>query len=60
MLRGVMIFSTGVEEARSLLSEDPAVRAGELAFKLMSWLTPAGAVSFHAVGFPRSMKEATT
>jgi uncharacterized protein YciI len=60
VLRGVMIFSTGVEEARSLLSEDPAVRAGELAFKLMSWLTPAGAVSFHAVGFPRSMKEATT
>ena len=60
VLRGVMIFSTGVEEARSLLSEDPAVRAGVLAFKLMSWLTPAGVVSFHAVGFPRSMKEATS
>jgi uncharacterized protein YciI len=58
-LRGVMIFSTGVDQARSLLSEDPAVRAGALTFKLMSWLTPAGAVSFHAVQFPGSVEEAT-
>ncbi len=59
-LRGVMIFSTGVAKARSLLSQDPAVRAGVLAFKLMSWLTPAGLVSFHAARFPESMEEATT
>jgi hypothetical protein len=59
-LRGVMIFSTGVGEARSLLLEDPAVRAGVLVFKLMSWLAPAGLVSFHAGRFPESMEEATT
>ena len=55
-----MVFSTGVAEARSLLSQDPAVRAGALMFKLMSWVVPAGAVSFHAVKFPASMEEATT
>jgi uncharacterized protein YciI len=58
-LRGAMVFSTGVAEARSLLSQDPAVRAGVLSFELMSWLTPAGLVSFHAARFPESMEEAT-
>ncbi len=55
-----MVFSTGVGEARSLLSQDPAVRAGVLSFALMSWLTPAGLVSFRAARFPESMEEATS
>ena len=59
-LRGAMVFSTGVGEARSLLSQDPAVRAGVLGFELMSWLTPAGLVSFRAARFPESMEEATS
>ena len=59
-LRGAMVFSTGVAEARSLLSQDPAVRAGVLSFALMSWLTPTGLVSFHAARLPESTEEATT
>ncbi|MGD0439806.1 MAG: YciI family protein [Acidimicrobiales bacterium] len=59
-LRGAMVFATGVEKARSLLLEDPAVRAGVLDFKLMSWLVPAGLVSFHAGVLPGSMQEATS
>jgi uncharacterized protein YciI len=59
-LRGAMVFPTSVAEARSLLAQDPAVRAGVLTFKLMSWRAPAGAVSFHAVEFPESMEEAMT
>jgi hypothetical protein len=55
-----MVFPTSVAEARSLLAQDPAVRAGVLTFKLMSWRAPAGAVSFHAVEFPESMEEAMT
>ncbi len=58
-LRGAMVFSTGVAEARSF-SQDPAVRAGVLSFEFMSWLTPAGLVSFHAARFPESMEEATS
>jgi len=59
-LRGAMVFSIDIAQARSLLSEDPAVRAGVLSFELMSWMNPAGLVSFHAARFPGSIQEATS
>jgi len=59
-LRGIVIFSTDLDQARLLMSSDPAVRADRLAFELMSWLTPAGTVSFHAARLPESTEEATS
>ena len=41
-LRGLSLFLTGPEEARAISEEDPAVRRGQLAIEVMTWLTPAG------------------
>jgi len=38
-LRGFCIFDTDVEEARALMANDPAVRAGRLGADVMSWWT---------------------
>lgn len=45
-LRGICLYRTGVAETRELASGDPAVRAGRLAVKVMTWLVPEGQVSF--------------
>ena len=58
-LRGIAVLSVDAAEARRLYSRDPAVRAGQLAIELMTWLVPAGSVRFESVAFPRSMAEAT-
>jgi uncharacterized protein YciI len=57
-LRGISILTCDPETARRLSNEDPAVRAGRLAVEVMTWMVPAGNVSFEKVPAPRSMAEA--
>jgi uncharacterized protein len=56
--RGMNIFGTGPEEARSLAEQDPAVQAGQFELEVLSWLVPAGAARFESASFPRSAAEA--
>lgn len=56
-LRGIAFMSVEPEQARKLYSTDPAVKAGRLAFQVMSWLTPACGVRFERVRVPRSMAD---
>jgi uncharacterized protein len=46
-LRGLCILATTVDEARSLMAEDPSVQAGRLEVEVMTWSTPKGSVTFH-------------
>jgi uncharacterized protein YciI len=46
-LRGLCVYATSVEEARSLAAKDPSVRAGRLAVEVMTWWTEKGSLSFH-------------
>ena len=48
-LRGISIWMCDSETARRLNNEDPAVRAGRLAFEVMTWMVPAGNVRFESV-----------
>lgn len=41
-LRGINIFRTSVEETRSLMGQDPSVKAGRLAVDVFTWLLPVG------------------
>ena len=43
-LRGLCIFSTGLEETRAIMAEDPAVAAGRLAVDVMTWWTQRGSL----------------
>jgi uncharacterized protein len=56
--RGMNIFGTGPEEARSLAEQDPAVQAGQFELEVLPWLVPAGAVRFEGARFPHSAAEA--
>jgi uncharacterized protein len=56
--RGLSILAVDPERARVLKEADPAVRAGLFRVECLPWLVPAGAVSFTATQFPRSMAEA--
>jgi hypothetical protein len=57
-LRGIVVLSVDPDTARRLYNDDPAVRAGRLGVEVMTWLVPAGNVSFDQVRHPRSMAEA--
>jgi uncharacterized protein YciI len=46
-LRGLCFYDCGIEEARTLAEQDPAVVAGVLAVEVMTWLTRRGTISFH-------------
>jgi uncharacterized protein YciI len=56
-LRGLSILNVDPERALALKQEDPAVRAGRFAVKVMPWMVPAGAISFSPAHFPRSVAE---
>ena len=56
--RGLSILNVDPERARELKEEDPAVKIGRLAVKVIPWIVPAGAVSFSRTRFPRSVAEA--
>ena len=43
-LRGLCVFTTGIDETRALMAEDPAVLAGRLVTDVMTWWTPAGSL----------------
>jgi uncharacterized protein len=43
-LRGIVVYRTSVEEARSLAEQDPSVHAGRLALDVFTWLVPEGAL----------------
>ncbi|HXY16792.1 MAG TPA: YciI family protein [Gaiellaceae bacterium] len=58
-LRGIAVLSVDAAEARRLYSCDPAVVAGQLSIELMTWLVPAGSITFESVAFPHSTLEAT-
>jgi uncharacterized protein YciI len=45
-LRGMCLYTVGLEEARGLAEADPAVRAGRLAVDVLSWYVPRGEVTF--------------
>jgi uncharacterized protein YciI len=45
-LRGMSIYSVGLEEARRLAEADPAVQAGRLAVDVMTWWTKPGELRF--------------
>jgi uncharacterized protein len=46
--RGICFSACPLAEAVELISADPSVRAGRLAFDAMTWLAPAGTVNFPA------------
>ncbi len=47
LLRGLCIYDTSLDEARTLAADDPLVRAGRLAVDLMTWWTERGVVTFN-------------
>jgi len=57
-LRGICIFACEVERARSLLADDPAVRAGWFDVEAYPWLAPRGALASTDAPFPRSAADA--
>ncbi|NBE84225.1 YciI family protein [Micromonospora rubida] len=56
-LRGFAVLAVDRAAARELYGNDPAVRAGRLVVRVMSWLVPQGNVRFGGVPIPRSMLE---
>ena len=55
--RGLSILNVDPEQARALKEADPAVRAGRYSVKAVPWMVPAGAMTFSAAHFPRSVAE---
>jgi uncharacterized protein YciI len=47
-LRGACVFALGLEEARAIALQDPAVLARRLEPELMTWLVPTGLARFGA------------
>jgi uncharacterized protein len=56
--RGLTILTVGLDQARTLMEADPAVKAGKFRFVVLPWMVPAGAVHFSPARFPRSVAEA--
>jgi uncharacterized protein len=56
--RGLSILNVDPERARELKEQDPAVKIGRLAVKVIPWIVPAGAINFSRTRFPRSIAEA--
>lgn len=55
--RGLSILNVDPERALALKEQDPAVRIGRLAVKVIPWVVPAGAMWFSPTHFPRSTAE---
>jgi hypothetical protein len=49
-LRGLSIFTCGLDEARRLSDEDPLVKVGRLAYDVMEWWVAAGTLAFPEAG----------
>ncbi|MEV8371559.1 YciI family protein [Kribbella sp. NPDC056861] len=59
-LRGISIWSVDQATARAQAEADPPVQIGRLSVQVMTWLMPAGNLSFTQVRAPRSIAEATS
>ena len=55
--RGLSILRATPEEARRLKEQDPAVKIGRFALRIIPWTVPAGAMAFTRTRFPRSVAE---
>ena len=55
--RGLHIFKVGLEDARKLSEQDPAVRAGRFRVEILPWMVPDGAMKFSQTRFPHSQAE---
>ncbi len=55
--RGLSILNVEPERAYELKEQDPAVRAGLYAIKVIPWIVPSGAMAFTPSHFPRSIAE---
>jgi hypothetical protein len=51
-LRGLSIFSCGLDEARRLSDLDPSVQAGRLAYDVFEWWVAAGTLAFPGTAQP--------
>jgi len=56
-LRGLCLLRLPADEVRALLADDPAVRAGTLAVRVLTWTVPKGALAFSPTRFPHSQEE---
>jgi len=56
--RGLTIMRGNPEEVARIKEQDPAVKAGRFAIKVIPWMVPAGAMSFSRARFPHSIAEA--
>ena len=60
-LRGMSIFTCGLDEARRLSDLDPSVQAGRLAYDVFEWWVAAGTLAFpgiaQTVGARRTMPD---
>ena len=56
--RGMVLFTTDVDTATTLMMADPAVQAGWFDLTVIPWMVPGGAMHFTSTTFPRSMAEA--
>ncbi len=56
-LRGIALFNVDADEARALLEDDPAVRAGWFDLRVIPWFAPGGAVRYSRTQFPRSVAD---
>jgi uncharacterized protein len=45
-MRGMCLYRVGIEEARRLAQEDPAVKAGRLEVEVLTWWVEKGAMTF--------------
>jgi uncharacterized protein YciI len=57
-IAGICIYRAGLEGARTLAQEDPAVKAGVFRVDAFSWHVPGKTLRFAPAPFPRSMKDA--
>ena len=56
-VRGFALMAVEPDQALALLGDDAAVRAGVFTLSAVSWMVPAGAVSFASTFFPRSIAD---
>ena len=51
-LRGLSIFTCGLDEARRLSDLDPSVQAGRLSYEVFEWWVAAGTLAFPGAAQP--------
>jgi uncharacterized protein YciI len=56
-LRGFSVWSVDADRARELAGQDPAVIEGRFEVRVLTWMVPAGNVSFNDVRVPHSIAD---